>query len=483
MSNIINNSIIPPKKDESKNDLYQKTEKDNTFLLDVQLLSSLKSIPGKIIPLSNKINEVSKSNNKENCNDKNKNDTNLNNNKSIFTPIDKSNNPFNYLNMGAINNTNINVNNVNNVNNIVNNNYTTNNFFLASGLNNTNINMNLNSFNNPSNAIGINYGFLDNPLLCSPSNHPSILSIKSDIKNNNFLWTDNKFSQNSFYFPNFMLYNNGNYASNENNINYGNLNKNNINNIINNNMKLSQLSYQPCNLPNQNQNGCEELLKKKRSNPILFAKEGENNINNINNLNNINNINNNNENNLDKKLTLLSLNNKCNENEKDKRDNNIEIDEEKEKNKSKKVFFNVENYSEESYEEEEDKIYHNVGGKSDCNNIFNCYHKKKKRRRKINEIRKFKCVHPHCEYSYKTLKQLQNHHYKMIPECQLDSVQILKLIFKTKVMLIKIIKKDKNKNDYFSKIYENYINSITLNNYTEFIAGAHFDDKIDFNLI
>ena len=46
------------KNDENKKDINQKSEKkekENTFLIDVQLLSSLKSIPGKIIPLSNVI--------------------------------------------------------------------------------------------------------------------------------------------------------------------------------------------------------------------------------------------------------------------------------------------------------------------------------------------------------------------------------------------------------------------------------------------
>lgn len=74
MSNLINHSLLS-KKDDNKNDIPQKSENENRFLLDIQLLSSLKSIPGKIIPLSNKINDVTKTN-KENNNDKN----NINNN-------------------------------------------------------------------------------------------------------------------------------------------------------------------------------------------------------------------------------------------------------------------------------------------------------------------------------------------------------------------------------------------------------------------
>ena len=40
---------------ENKKEIYQNQEKDNRFLQGIQLLSSLKSIPGKIIRLDNKI--------------------------------------------------------------------------------------------------------------------------------------------------------------------------------------------------------------------------------------------------------------------------------------------------------------------------------------------------------------------------------------------------------------------------------------------
>ena len=57
----MNLTLLSPK-NENKNDFPQKTEKENRLLLDIQLLSTLKSIPGKIIPLSNKINDVTKTN-------------------------------------------------------------------------------------------------------------------------------------------------------------------------------------------------------------------------------------------------------------------------------------------------------------------------------------------------------------------------------------------------------------------------------------
>ena len=204
MSNLINHSFIG-KKDENKNDFSQKLENDNRFLLDIQLLTELKSIPGKIIPLSN--NDITK-NNKENSNDKNnKNETNnkifSSNNKSIFTPIDKSNNN-------------------------INNSFTTNNFFFNNNcINNTNLNFNNNNTQGGLNLIQEHYNFIENPIFFPQSSHPSLLSIKSDFKNNNILWTDNKFTQNSFHFQNLMIYN-GNYNQNENNINYNNVNINKI---------------------------------------------------------------------------------------------------------------------------------------------------------------------------------------------------------------------------------------------------------------
>ena len=58
----------------TKEEIKNKPEKDSLYLLDVQLLSSLKSIPGKIIPLDNKFGQIS-NNNKENNQDMNRKDT------------------------------------------------------------------------------------------------------------------------------------------------------------------------------------------------------------------------------------------------------------------------------------------------------------------------------------------------------------------------------------------------------------------------
>ena len=64
------NYPISKTKEENKN----QNERDSLYQLDVQLLSSLKPIPGKIIPLNNKMNQAY-DNNKENNQDINRKDT------------------------------------------------------------------------------------------------------------------------------------------------------------------------------------------------------------------------------------------------------------------------------------------------------------------------------------------------------------------------------------------------------------------------
>ena len=200
MSNPLNLPLLSPK-DENKNEFPQKTEKENRFLLDIQLLSTLKSIPGKIIPLSNKINEVSKNNNKE---------INIDNKNETFNKIyNKTNNIFNKMDKSNVNNINLNNNSINYL-------YTTNNLYFNNGMNNANINQNYNISGGMS-PLHEHYGFLDNPILMPPSNHPSFLSIKSDMKNNNFMFTENKFTQNSFHFyNNYFMFNNNYNNPNEN---------------------------------------------------------------------------------------------------------------------------------------------------------------------------------------------------------------------------------------------------------------------------
>ena len=94
MSNNKINNITLHSKDENRNDnTAPNYEKNSRFLQDIQLLTSLKSIPGKIIPLQDKMNEIPKITNKDNSNENNNNMDSTNRiyhrSKSIFTPMDK----------------------------------------------------------------------------------------------------------------------------------------------------------------------------------------------------------------------------------------------------------------------------------------------------------------------------------------------------------------------------------------------------------
>ena len=114
--------------------------------------------------------------------------------------------------------------------------------------------------------------------------------------------------------------------------------------------------------------------------------------------------------------------------------------------------------------------------------FFQCFHTKKKNKKyknniRINKINKgFFCEHPFCEFQFKSSEQLQNHHYKMMSECQNDSIVLLKLIYKTKKYLLKKIKNDEEKMKYFSDIYEKSMKSNRLNKYIDTINGMHLAD-------
>ena len=427
----------------NKEEIKKPKEADSLYQIDLQILSSLKPIPGKIISLNNNMNQIS--NNKENNKDMNIKDSFYNFNK---------NDPINNINC-IYNNDKMNINNKI----INNNNFTGNNYIFNRELNNSY--MNFSPFNYQNNSFGLfqnSFPAFDNQILFPSSNNPSLLSIKSDIKNNNYLFSDNKLTQNSFTH-NIFLYNNDNYNLKENL---------NINNIINNNLKISQQSYQCQNFGN------EEVIKKKKSTSMLIRQNSDNS-----NLNSeIKNklisyeINDNFEKKNSDKIKKIHIkeNNINDVKNETKNENNNNISQ----NKTKKIFFNIESYSD---EKEDDTIYQNVSNnKNDPNNLFNCFSKKKRKRKKINEIYKYKCSHPKCEYSYKTIKQLQNHHYKMTQECQLDSIEIIKMIKNSKNLLKNIIENNKNKREKFEKLYDDFVNKISLKNYFEFFAGSHFND-------
>jgi hypothetical protein len=382
----------------------------NRFLLDLKLLSSLKSIKGKVIHLDNKANSSDINTNITNTFDVkkqnlfNNNNNLLNINLGIPGRLD-----FNYL-----------------PNN--NNNFCQNQYFSNMSIKNQK-NMYTNSI------IQDPFCLLDNHLNENP--HRSILSFEEmnskegyNILNNTI---NNKFSQDSFMFLN----NNNNieddlnknknnnldamniFINNVNNSYTNNINNNYFNNINNfcfssNANKINaELSF--------NQDNIDNFLYKKRK-PDIAKQNGQ------------------------KGNSSSSKNNQIKKNIFKTQKNNKDIN----KNRIKP------------------KI------------IFNCYQSKQKSKFRRQKNKKnnfsFRCSHTNCEYTYKTLKQLQNHHYKMIPECQIDLISLLKEIYNTKLILTKCISNDIDKKKYFSELFEKSIKNISLNQYTETISGTHLDE-------
>ena len=338
------------------NKINPKEENEHRLSLDIQLLNSLKPIPGKIIQL----NEISDKIN-------------------IESPIKKNNTLI------TINN-NIPFNN-----NLTNNNYSDFNF-----------NIKKQSFEQ--------YLLNENSLFNSQSNQ-SFLNLKRDRNMNN--WTDLIFPQSDTK--------------------------------INNDKFITRNKFSPLGYHYYDN---EKLFKKKDTLNLVIDNNFEEENNFIINNNNHNETKNN-------KITLDDKNKLLNE-----KDDDIA---------NKKVIFNIENIS---HDDNTDKRINNSEINLMNKNIFKCSRQEEK---KYNKTKRYKCNHHKCDFSSQTLRQLQNHHYKMIPECQLDSILLLKLIHKTKISLLNLLKNNTKKKEYFSNLYESNINKFSLNNYTEFIAGMHFN--------
>jgi len=387
----------------------------NRFLLDLKLLSSIKSIKGKVIHLDNKANS-----------------SDINTNISNSFDIKKQNlaNNNNLLNINLCSTGRFDFNNLPN-NNI---NYCQNQYFSNMSIKNQK-NMYTNSiFQDP-------FCLLDNHLNENP--HRSLLSFEemNSKEGYNLLNStiNNKFSQDSFMFLNNMNNNNIEDDINKNKNNYldtmNNIFINNINNSCNNN----------------------------NNNNIYF--------NNINNFYFNNNINRNN--------TELSFNQDNNDEfliKKRKSDNAKQIGQKQNSsapiNKSNRLKKNIFKTQKNNKDINKNRIKPKI--------IFNCYQSKQKSKFRKQKNKKnnflFRCSHTNCEYTYKTLKQLQNHHYKMMSECQNDLISLLKGIYYTKLILIKCISNDINKKQYFSELYEKSIKNISLNQYTETISGTHLEE-------
>jgi len=93
--------------------------------------------------------------------------------------------------------------------------------------------------------------------------------------------------------------------------------------------------------------------------------------------------------------------------------------------------------------------------------------------------KKYQCKHPGCNLRFKTKKLLIYHHLKMMPECKDDTICLLKMINKTKQMVIKTIEGRKDSSyDKFSSLYENAMKEISLIEHIKLYTGYKFKDKI-----
>ena len=107
------------------------------------------------------------------------------------------------------------------------------------------------------------------------------------------------------------------------------------------------------------------------------------------------------------------------------------------------------------------------------------YKKRKPRKRKAftGIKKKLTCSHNGCEGTFKTKKQLLYHHYKMNPQCHNDTIAILKMIYNIK-MILKKNNLDKNKKK-FGELYRETMKHVSLDEYIETLVGYNFEDEIN----
>ena len=276
--------------------------------------------------------------------------------------------------------------------------------------------------------------------------------------------TNTSFSRNSFCLmnpnlePNPYLLNQLNFTGNQ----------------MNNNTftQINQINQYNFFCPNPFNNFNALNVPQNQINDIFLTKN--NNINNINNINNTNNTNEKNNNNI-----FLGEKRKSSDKieEKEKPNNNINNN----SNNNKNVIFKINTQKPDdllintnSLETTSKKNMFTVIQKS----VYNYKKRKPRKRMLLNRIKnKIVCSHPGCEGIFKTKKQLIYHHYKMNPQCQNDTITILKMIYDIKNILIK---NDFEKNKIkFGELYKETMKKISLDEHIETLVGYNFEDEVD----
>lgn len=91
------------------------------------------------------------------------------------------------------------------------------------------------------------------------------------------------------------------------------------------------------------------------------------------------------------------------------------------------------------------------------------------------KIKKYACGHRGCDLSYKTKKQKVSHHGKMDPECQKDSIMLLKQISLCKDLIVSLSKKNKIKEKDIEEVqnkFEKMMRDISINDYAQMICSS-----------
>ena len=207
----------------------------------------------------------------------------------------------------------------------------------------------------------------------------------------------------------------------------------------------------------------EQLIKKNnfiqtKNNFLLNKKRNSDNEININNINN---------------------NNIINENKEKELDNTKKINIIKNKPKPKSTFFCLKQKPKQNLENPQQKK--NLFTTIQKSNYI--YRKRKPRKKKLlNGINnRILCGHEGCEGIFKTKKQLVYHHFKMNLECHNDTINLLKMIFLTKKILLTKVEENERRKilEKYSELYKETMKNISLDEYIETLVGCNFEDEIN----
>ena len=184
--------------------------------------------------------------------------------------------------------------------------------------------------------------------------------------------------------------------------------------------------------------------------------------------------------NSDNEININNINNNIiNENKEKELDNTKKINIIKNKPKPKSTFFCLKQKPKQNLEIPQQK-----------KNLFTTirksnyiYRKRKPRKKKLlNGINnRIQCGHEGCEGIFKTKKQLVYHHFKMNLECHNDTINLLKMIFLTKkILLTKVDEEERRKIlEKYSELYKETMKNISLDEYIETLVGCNFEDEIN----